>query len=54
MIQPFFDCACSTWYPSLQKDLQNRLQISENNLVRFCLQLEKKTRIGLAECKEMN
>ena len=54
MIQPFFDSACPAWYPSLRKDLQKRLQVSQNNCVRFCLQLDKKTRIGVAEFKEMN
>ena len=30
------------------------LQVSQNNCVRFCLQLDKKTRIGVAEIKEIN
>ena len=47
MIQPFFDYACSAWYTTLRKDLQKRLQVSQNNCVRFCLQLEKKTRIAV-------
>ena len=38
----------------VRKDLQKRLQVSQNNCVRFCLQLEKKTRIGVAEFKEIN
>ena len=54
MIQPFFDYACSAWYPNLRKDLQKRRQVSQNNCVRFCLQLDKKTWIGVAEFKEIN
>ena len=54
MIQPFFEYACPAWYPSLRKDLQKRLQVSQNGCVRFCLQLDKKTRIGVAEFKEIN
>ena len=54
MIQPFFDYACSAWYPNLRKDLQKRLQVSQNNCVTFCLQLDKKTRIGVAEFEEIN
>ena len=46
MIQPFFDDACPAWYPSLRKDLKKRPQVSQKNCVRFCLQLDKKTRIG--------
>ena len=34
--------------------MQKRLQVSQNNCVRFCLQLEKKTWIGVAEFKEIN
>ena len=49
MIQPFFDYACSAWYTTLRKDLQKRLQVSQNNCVRFCAQLEKKTRRGVAD-----
>ena len=54
MIQPFFDYARPAWYPSLRKELQKRIQVSQNNCVRFCLQLDKKTRIGVAEFKEIN
>ena len=54
MIRPFFDCACPAWYPSLRKDLQKRLQVYQNNCVSFCLQLDKKTQIRVAEFKEMN
>ena len=49
--KPFFDYTCSAWYPSLRKDLQKRLQVSQNKCVRFCLQLDKKTPIGVAEFK---
>ena len=49
IIQPFSDYACSAWYTTLRKDLQKRLQVSQNNCVRFCAQLEKKTRRGVAD-----
>ena len=54
MIQSFFDCDCPAWYASLRKDLQKRLQLSQSNCVRFCLQQDKKTRVGVAEFKEIN
>ena len=54
MIQPFFEYVCPAWYPSLRKDLQKRLQVSQINSVRFFLQLHKKTRIRVAEFKEIN
>ena len=53
MIHPFSDYTCPVWYPSIRKDLQKRLQVSQNNCVRFCLQLYKKTRIGVAELKKL-
>ena len=51
MIQPFFDYACSAWYTSLRKDFQKRLQVFQNNFVRFYLELDKKARIGVAKFK---
>ena len=54
MIQSFFDSACPAWYSSLRKDLQKKLQVSQINCVRFCLQLDKKTWVGVAEFKEIN
>ena len=54
MIQSFFDYACPAWYPILRKDLQKRLQVSQNSCVRFCFELDNKTRIGVAEFKEIN
>ena len=53
VIQSFFD-AYSAWYPSLRKDLEKRLQIFQNNCVRFCLKLYKKTWVGVATFKEIN
>ena len=53
MIQ-LFEYACWAWYPTLRKDLQTRLQVSQNNCLRFSLQTEKKTWIGVAVFKEIN
>ena len=54
MIQPFFDYAYSAWYPSLQRYLQKRLQVSQIYCVRYRLQLEKSTRVAFAKFKEIN
>ena len=40
-IQPHFDYACSAWYPDLSKKLNNRIPISQNKCIHFCLQLDK-------------
>ena len=39
MIQPFFDYACNTWHPNLNKNLKTRLQAAQNKCIRFCLKL---------------
>ena len=47
LIQPYFDYACSAWYPNLSKKLKNRIQTLQNKCIRFCLQLEKMSIIYL-------
>ena len=34
MIRPYFDYACSARYPSLRKDLQKRLQVSQSKCIK--------------------
>ena len=53
MTHLFFDYACSALDPNLLKDMQKSLQVSQNNCIRFCLQQEKRTRIGDAKFKEI-
>ena len=38
---------------SLRKGLQKTLHVSQNICVKFCLQLDKKSRVGVAEFKEI-
>ena len=40
LIQPHYDYACSAWYPSLNKRLLKKIQISQNKCVRYCLKLD--------------
>ena len=54
MIQPFLTTLILHGTPSLRKDEQKRLHDSQNNCVRFCLQLDKNTRVGVDEFKEIN
>ena len=35
IIQPFFDYACNTWYPNLNKNLKTRLEAAQNKCIRF-------------------
>ena len=54
LIQPLFDYACTVWFPNLSKKLRLRLQATQNKCIRFCLQLEKMSRICVNEFLELN
>ena len=54
LIQPLFDYACTAWFPNLSKKLRLRLQATENKCIRFCLQLDKMSRICVNEFLELN
>ena len=54
LIQPNFDYACSGWYPNLSKKLKNKIQISQNKCIRFCLQLDKMSHISQKEFATIN
>ena len=40
LIQCHFDYACSFWYPGLTKFWKDKLQVTQNKLIRFVLNLE--------------
>ena len=54
LIQPLFDYACTAWFPNLSKKLRLRLQATQNKCIRFCLQLDKMSRICVNEFLELN
>ena len=54
LIQPYFDYACSVWYPNLNEKFKKKLQTLQNKCVHFCLQLGTKTHIGITEFKQIN
>ena len=45
LIQPYFDCGCSSWFPLLKKNLKTKLQKAQNKYIRFCLNLPPRSRI---------
>ena len=47
LIQPHFDYACSAWYPNLNKKLKRKLQTVQNRCIRYCLQLDNRSQIGM-------
>ena len=54
LIQLLFDYACTAWFPNLSKKLRLRLQATQNKCIRFCLQLDKMSRICVNEFLELN
>ena len=54
LIQPLFDYACTAWFSNLSKRLKLRLQASQNKCIRFCLQLDKRSKICVNEFLQLN
>ena len=54
LIQPHYEYACSAWYPSLSKRLLKKIQISQNKCIRYCLKLDNRSHVGIAEFKRLN
>ena len=53
-IQPHFDYASSAWYPNLTRKMKNKIQITQNKCIRYCLQLHKITHISKNEFETLN
>ena len=49
LIQCHFDYSCSAWYSGLSKKLKGRLQVSQNNIIRYLLNAPSRTHIGYDE-----
>lgn len=45
LIQCHFDYACCAWYSGLTKLWKNKLQVTQNKLIRFVLNMEKRSHI---------
>ena len=53
LIQCHFDYACSFWYPGLSQLLRNRLQVTQNKMLRFVLKLDPRSHIGSDDFKSL-
>jgi hypothetical protein len=51
LIQCNFDYACTAWYSGLTKKSKNRLQVVQNKVIRFLLNLPARSHIGYVEFK---
>ena len=54
IIHPHFDYACTSWYVNLSKKLKNKLQVTQNKCIRFCLQKHGRAHIGYEEFLDIN
>ena len=54
LIQPLFDYACTAWFSNLSKRLKLHLQASQNKCIRFCSQLDKRSKIRVEEFLQLN
>ena len=54
LIQPHFDYACSAWYPNLSKKLKDKLQVTQNKCIRFCLELQSRKHISNEHFHNLN
>ena len=46
LIQPHFDYACTARFPDLSKKLKDKLQVTQNKCIRFCLKLQSREHIS--------
>ena len=54
LIQPHFDYASWAWSPNLTQKMKNKIQITQNKCIRYCLQLDKMTHISKNEFETLN
>ena len=53
-IQPYFDYACTTWFPVLNKGLSKNKQSAQNRRICFHLNLKNTAHVGATEFKAIN
>ena len=49
LIQPHFDYVNWAWYPNLNKKFKSKLQTVQNKSIRYCLQLDNRSHIGMID-----
>ena len=53
LIQCHYDYACSFWYSGLSVKTKNKLQTSQNKLIRFMLDLPPRSHVGITEISKI-
>ncbi len=54
LIQCHYDYACCTWYPALAKQTKQKIQVTQNKIIRNVLNLTPRSHIGATEFQEVN
>ena len=54
LIQCYFDYSSSSWYAGINKTLKLKLQIMQNKIVRYILNLDNRAHIGCEEREKVN
>ena len=54
LIQCHFDYSSSSWYSGINKGLKLRLQIMQNKMIRYILNLDSRSHIGCSEFEKLN
>ena len=54
LIQCYFDYACSSWYCGINKQLKHKLQVTQNKIVRFILNLGPRESISCNVLDSLN
>ena len=53
LIQCYFDYECIVWYPDLSKVLINKLQVTQNEIIRFVLNMDSRAHVGSSVFKSL-
>ena len=54
LIHPHFDYGCISWYPLLSKVFKKRFQITQNECIRYCLDLPLLSDISTTHFRKIN
>ena len=53
LIQCHFDYACASWYEGISKQMRKKLQVAQNKIVRFILQLHHRESVTFREFEKV-
>ena len=54
LLQSHFDYSCNVWFRSLDKRLQNRLQCTQNKIIRYILKYDSRHHLECSDFAKLN